>query len=216
MSLQYLITFGDSWPAGAELLDCKNSFPNLLAKQLNVKSINLSIPGTSTDRALYKLLNTPLDNYQDKLILFCLTGKSRSMIIDTMPKEIHPASGTSASVAYYKYIHSDALDEFNCIRNILSAQQYCRSLGCKILFVSNWDKIPKHRAIDQNLFYNKTLTEILNIGQTPDDIDLDWDNLSRHEYITPNSCHPNIAGHGVIATELSSWIKEKLNDKSVS
>ena len=114
------------------------------------------------------------------------------------PKEIHPASKTPASIAYYKYIHSNELDQFNRIRNVLSAQQYCNMIGSKILFVNNWDETPKHSAIDQTLFYNKTLVEILNIAHRMDDTDLDWYNLSTHEYISPNKCHPNISGHSII------------------
>ena len=119
-------------------------------------------------------------------------------------------------IAYYKYIHSNELDQFNRIRNVLSAQQYCNMIGSKILFVNNWDKTSKHRAIDQSLFYNKTLTEILNIGRRSDDTGVDWYNASKHEYILPNQCHPNISGHQKIADELSNWIKEKLNDQPVS
>lgn len=216
--IQHLVTVGDSWPAGAELEDPGNAFPFVIAKQLGINSTNLSQPATSADQALYQLLHNNLEvNWSNTLVLFCLTGISRSMYIDYHRlREIHPTSDSLASVAYYKYIHSNELDQFNCIRNILSAQQYCQSVGCKILFVNNWDKTPKHCAIDQSLFYNKTLTEILNISHKLDDTDLDWYNLSKHEYITPNRCHPNINGHNIIAKELSNWIKEKLNDKSVS
>jgi len=212
------VTIGDSWPAGAELADSSNAFPCLIAKQLGAESTNLSQPATSVDQAIYQLLHNNLTvDWSKTLVLFCLTGISRSMYIDYyQPREIHPTSEALASIAYYKYIHSNELDQFNRIRNILAAQQYCQSLGCKILFVNNWDKTLKHRAIDQSLFYNKTLTEILNISAKLDDTDLDWYNLSKHEYITPNQCHPNINGHNIIATELSNWIKEKLNDKSVS
>lgn len=217
MPLQHLVTIGDSWPAGAELenLDC--AFPCLIGKQLGIESINLSQPATSADQAVYTLLHNNLSvAWNDTLILFCLTGISRSMYIDSQPREIHPMGEVPASVAYYKYIHSAELDQFNRIRNVLAAQQYCNTKGCKILFVNNWDKTPKHSAIDQSLFYNKTLTEILNIGEKLDDTDLDWYNLSKHEYIQPHQCHPNITGHILIADELSCWIKEKLNDKSVS
>ncbi len=218
MSLKYLVTVGDSWPAGAELQSPEiHSFPTKIAKSLGVESVNLADPGTSADQALYKLLNTTVDvNWKEALVLFCLTGITRSMHIDIKTREIHPTSENPASVAYYKYIHSDQLDQFNRIRNILAAQQYCQSVGCKILFVNNWDNTPNHRAIDSALFYNKTLTEILNINHNLDDSKLDWHNLSMHLCIKPNQCHPNVAGHALIASELSSWIKEKLNDKPVS
>lgn len=216
MPIQHLVVFGDSWPAGAELESpATDAFPTLIANQLGIELTNLAEPGTSIDQAVYKLLQTSL-NFESALILFCLTGISRSMYIDGRPREIHPTADNPRSVAYYKYIHSTELDKFNCIRNVLSVQQHCQALGYQVLFVNNWDKVPKHSAINENLFYNKTLTEILNINQNLDSNGLDWYNLSQHKYIIPNKCHPNTDGHSIIATELSSWIKEKLNDKPVS
>ena len=211
---RYLLTVGDSWPAGAELNDKSLAFPKLISNQLGLESINLAVQGTSADQALYRLLNATLNN--EVLVLFCLTGISRSMIINREPRELYPNSGAPESVAYYKYIHSDRLDQFNRVRNILAAQQFCHSKASRVLFVNNWDETPKHSAIDQTLFYNKTLVEILNIAHRMDDADLDWYNLSTHKYISPNTCHPNISGHSIIANELSSWLKEKINDKSVS
>jgi len=212
--LKCLVTFGDSWPCGSELLSPnKDSFPVLIADILGIKSINLSVAGTSIDQALHRLLNLSLDNQLDwrhTLVLFCLTGISRSMHIDNFQtKEIHPHVNTPAAVAYYKYIHSKELDQFNYIRNVLSAQQYCGLKESQILFVNNWDKMPEHGAIDRKLFYNKTLTEILNIEQRLDDDGVNFENLSKHEYVTPNQCHPNVYGHRKIAEELSNWIKEK-------
>ena len=217
MVLTHLVTIGDSWPAGAELQNLKDSFPSLLADHLELESINLSQSATSTDQALHRLLHVTENIKWDKtLILFCLSGISRSMYIDDQPREIHPTSGTPIANVYYKYIHSDELDRFNRIRNILSAQHYSNVVGSRILFVNNWDKTPEHCAIDQTLFYNKTLTEILDIDQKLDDADLNWYNLSKHKFISPNQWHPNVFGHSLIAKELGIWIKEKLNDKSLS
>jgi hypothetical protein len=206
-----LVTIGDSWPAGAELKNPKLlSFPALIGERLHIKSINLAVPATSADQALYTLINASLPICNNTLVLFCLTGISRSMNIkDDRPKEIHPTSNTPASKAYYKFIHSNQLDKFNRIRNILAAQHFCQKVGCKILFVNNWDQTPRHHAVDESLFYTKTLTEILNLKH--DDSEFD-NNMSKHEYITPNLCHPNVNGHSIIAEELSNWIKEKLNE----
>lgn len=214
MRPRYLLTIGDSWPAGAELEDKSFAFPTLIANQLEMESVNLSEQASSADQALYRLLNAKVTN--EVLVLFCLTGISRSMIINKRPRELHPTTDTPESTAYYKYLHSDELDQFNRIRNILAAQQFCQDSGSRVLFVNNWDKTPKHSAINQTLFYTKTLVEILNIAHNLDAADLDWYKLSTHEHISPNKCHPNARGHSIIANELSCWLKEKINDKSVS
>lgn len=214
MPLAHLLTLGDSWPAGAELQDRAYSFPNLIAEQLGIKSINQSQAGTSADQALLRLISqsgTVID-WNNTLVLFCLTGISRSMSISDWPQEIHPMSDSPVSVAYYKYIQSDKLDQFNRIRTILAAQQFCYSMGSRILFVNNWDKTPKHHVINESLFYNKTLTEILNINHSFDNVNLNWAEISNHVHIRPNKNHPNVSGHSVIAKELSNWIKEKIEN----
>ena len=214
MQPHYLLTLGDSWPAGEELSDPSESFPVLIAKYLDVELLNLSDPGSSADQALYRLLNVTNIQWDKTLVLFCLSGMSRSMYINDEPQGLHPAATNPQATAYYKFIHSSKLDHFNRIRNILSAQQCCQTQGGQVLFVNNYDNTPKHSAIDQSLFYNKTLIEILNI-QHFGDVKVDWRNFRKHDYITPNMYHPNATGHGVIAKTLGNWIKEKLNDKSL-
>ena len=176
MAINNLVTFGDSWPAGSELQwPGKQSFPAQIAEHLEIKSLNLAVPSTSADQAVYCLLNYyPEHKWSDTLVLFCLTGITRSMYFDKKDREIHPMSSDTVSMAYYKYIHSNELDQFNYIRNILTAQQYCQSIGCKVLFVNNWDETPNHHSINSNLFYNKTLTKILNIEHDFDSKNIPW------------------------------------------
>jgi len=188
-----------------------------IANQLGIESLNLAEEATSADQALHKLLNLDtVINWKETLILFCLTGISRSMFITDRPRELYPMDNTPTAIAYYKYIHSKELDWFNRVRNILCAQQYSQQIGSSILFVNNWDPAPVHKAIDQNQFYFQTLTEMLGITHDFDRTILYNKNLRHHQYVFPNGGHPNIAGHDIIAKKLSNWIKEKLNDKSVS
>ncbi len=211
MAVKNLVTFGDSWPAGAELQWPREaSFPVQIAEYLEIKSLNLAVSGTSADQSVYHLLNYPGIKWSDTLVLFCLTGITRSMYFDKKDQEIHPMSSDTVSMAYYKYIHSNELDQFNRIRNILTVQQYCQSMGSKVLFVNNWDKTPDHHSIDSNLFYNKTLTKILNIEHNFDSNDVTWHTIKQHQYIHPNQCHPNADGHLIIANELTTWIKKKI------
>lgn len=216
-TVKNILVFGDSWPAGEELQDpATHCFPYVISQNLSLNLRNYSQPATSIDQALYRMLNDVVD-FDQSIVLFCLTGMSRSMIIKDRdePLELNPLVPTPASSAYYKYIHSDKLDQFNRIKNILAAQQFCLQKKVKCLFVSNWDPIPDHRAIDLTKFYSKTLTEIINLS-TKDDT-TPWtqkDMLSK--FIFPNGGHPNKDGHAVIGNVLSKWIKEKINDESVS
>lgn len=212
-----LLVFGDSWPAGEELANPGNScFPYVISQKLGLELKNYSQPSTSIDQALHRMLHD-VDDFGESIVLFCLTGKSRSMIIRDRDEtlELHPLVATPASTAYYKYIHSDKLDEFNRIRNILAAQQFCSQKKIECLFVSNWDPLPMHPAINLKNFYSKTLTEIINLSVK--DQHTPWTRQDRlSKFIFPNSCHPNDGGHLIIGNALSEWIKEKINDKSVS
>lgn len=212
MTTKILVTFGDSWPSGDELQSPHiDSFPVKIAEYLKIKSLNLSVPGSSTDQAVYRLLNyCPEHSWSEILVLFCLTGITRSMYFNKKDQEIHPMSSDIVSLSYYKYIHSSRLDQFNRIRNILTVQQYCQSNGGKILFVNNWDETPDHHSINLNLFYNKTLAKILNVENVFDNKDVSWYTMKQNQYIYPNQCHPNADGHLTIANELSTWIKENI------
>lgn len=212
--MRNLVTFGDSWPAGEELqFPNVDSFPAKIAEYLEINSLNLSVPGTSADQAVHRLLGyQPEHDWADTLVLFCLTGITRSIYFNKTDQEIHPRSSDPVSRAYYKYIHSDELDQFNRIRNILTVQQYCQFKGCKVLFVNNWDELTNNYSIDSSLFYNKTLTKILNINSNIDKTEFGWHGLRQHQYIQPNLSHPNVSGHLTIANELTIWIKEKIHE----
>jgi hypothetical protein len=204
-----LLVFGDSWPAGADLktpdTEC---FPYVIAQQLGLKLKNYACGGTSIEQALHRLLNdVDVDNWDNSVVLFCLTGISRSMIIENKhcTTELHPFVSTPASDAYYKYIQSDDLDEFNRIRNVLAVQQICLQKKIKCLFVSNWNPLPTHPMVDLTKFYPKTLTEILNLDKKSDRQFVKFDSV----YMKSSQGHPNVLGHQKIAEELSTWIKEK-------
>jgi len=208
-----LLVFGDSWPAGAELEQPSTEcFPYLIAQKLGLELKNYARGGTSTEQALYRLLND-VDDWDNSIVLFCLTGISRSMIIESKQytTELHPLVPTPASNAYYKYIQSNELDEFNRVRNVLAVQQCCWQKKSKCLFVSNWNSLPIHPMIDLTHFYPKTLTEILNLSKNSD-IQFWTDKDLNSEYVRPNNGHPNAAGHMYISKVLSDWIKEKIND----
>jgi hypothetical protein len=211
-----LLVFGDSWPAGGELKQPDTEcFPYVIAQQLGLKLKNYACGGTSTEQAVQRLLND-VNDWDNSIVLFCLTGISRSMIIENkQPIELHPLVSTPAADAYYKYIQSNELDEFNRLRNVLAAQQFCLQKKTKCLFVSNWNPLPRHPAIDLTNFYPKTLGEILNLDKNSERAFWATGELNS-DYVKPNNGHPNVLGHQKIAEELSIWIKEKINDKSVS
>lgn len=213
MKLKKLLVFGDSWPNGQELENpTRDSFPVLLADLVEFESIeNFSKPSTSVDQAVYEFINA-INNLDtatyDYTILFCLTGSDRSMYMsgkNTM--EIHPYNTDAISKAYYLYIHSDELAKFNLIRNILLVQEMCNNRNIPVYFVSNWNSVPEHDLITACIF-DKTLVGILGMVNFDDPVVSDgpFAQLKQSNYVLPNDCHPNPAGHKKIAEELANWI----------
>jgi hypothetical protein len=230
-----LVVFGDSWPAGAELSNPMDAFPFQLGTLLNMTTLNQACPATSIDHAVFQFL-TFFKNYNkpswpwsgpgwfnqrrqtEYVVLFCLTGKSRSWrLTQSGTEELHPRSKTPQSVNYYKYIQSDELDDFNRIKNILLVQEICKKYNTPCYFVSNWETVPQFHMIDSELLYSKTLVEILDVPT----MELDKRGIStcdtlyslvelfeKSEYIVPNVSHPNIKGHAKIAEELFKWLSQ--------
>ena len=223
MKLKRLVTFGDSWPAGAELSNVRDAFPVQIAKILNIEYFNAAVPATGIDQACYYFLQD-LNNYKpdtynwfdksnrfDDIILFCLSGSTRSWHFkDGTDKETTPLNKTIESKMYYSYLYTDKLAEINLIKNVIIVQQLCKSNNIPCYIVTNWEKLPDNQHIDQKFVYNKTLLGILGLGHLdPDDnheLDLSGD-FKTSPYIYPNISHPNILGHKIIAEELANWIK---------
>jgi len=85
MKYNSVIAFGDSTTAGCELIHNsldwdatkQHSFPNLLAKKLNIPCYNYGWPGGSNDRSL-RLLPEKLLEHPDSLVLFTYTNFDRT------------------------------------------------------------------------------------------------------------------------------------------
>lgn len=211
LRIKRLFTFGDSWPAGSELSDADlcYRFPELVAKDCNLESRNLSEPATSIDHAVFKFLQILDELQDDSAVLFCLTAKERSLYFNHRErKELHPTRTDVASLSYYSHIYSEELGEHNRVKNTILIQELCEKFKIPLFFVCNWNRPPKHTLIRSH-FYHRSLVEILDIPNAEDDENF-FVTRERSPYIRPNLGHPNVKGHQLIAKELTNWIKEKL------
>lgn len=207
-----LFVFGDSWPWGAECSDpYTQAFPYLLGPLINLSVHNLSQPATSIDQLVYNFLRyykrhlkSHLFNEGDS-ILFCLTGRSRSMYFDRSgtAQELHPRGTSAAELAYYQHLHSTELEIFNFQRNILICEYISDKLNCRSFFVTNWEKVPNNLYDNVN-FYHKTLAQILHPERNHDTGNF-GQILFPSDLITPGH-HPTELGHQKIAKELATWI----------
>jgi len=217
-----LLSFGDSWPAGMELNwdNGEKSFPFLIAERLDMQCSMHSHCATGIPHMVLQLENAikfevepkrHLEKSKDFIALFSLSSPSRSITFrDGEWQEIHSRSDDIYSTSYFKYIHSNELEDFvtNCY--ILALQKMCQAYNIKDYYVSCWSKLNLYLpGIDKSKFFDEgsiSLAEMLGCGDYSSfiqDINLD----PKHPTIFPNMCHPNILGHQIIADKLSNWIK---------
>lgn len=195
-----------------------HSFPVLMGAHLHALVCNEAAPCTSIEHAVMSFLNfyqsVLASNCQDcrkYTVLMCLSGFSRSMTYqDGAWQELHPGPvhHNEYSRVYYKFLQSEQQDHLNLVKNIKLTHMLCQQLDMDCYFVSNWDPVPAHALLDQLPIYHKTLTDILQLPQG-----LNTPGFIKSPYIVPNQCHPNVAGHELIAAELSDWIANHPQNK---
>jgi hypothetical protein len=103
-------SFGCSFTAGTDLVDCEQNWPQILAKRLNVLCLNYSEPGTGNLFIAESVLRhaRPGD--------FCIinwTYIDRFDFVDPVSEEwksILPGDTANYSKTYYRYLHSQYRD----------------------------------------------------------------------------------------------------------
>ena len=208
-----LITFGDSWPYGAELKANERPFGFVLADILAVDIYqNLSIGGTSADSMVYEL-DKYIKSIQDNcttIAVFYITGLSRVMFLDNdgqpkcykVPPSVNHFSQEPDHI-YFKYFHSYYQDMFNAQRTILCLQSMCYKAGIKDFYLPGFKPVDLNfSGLDSARNYPKTCLELFGIAPE-DELDDSVDN----PYICSGGNHPNQLGHNLIAQTLGDWIK---------
>ena len=200
------ISFGDSWPAGEELLPNDQTFGQIIATKLGYDFINYSQSCTGVPHILLQLKKCLEENPVCKTtMLFSLSSASRSIYFNNSWKEIQVNEPDIVSKTYYKYLHSNQLDSLMFSTYILALQKMCSYYNINDYYVSCWSPVELFLpGINQEKIYPKTLVNILGCGAKSNDYEIKVDR--KHETIIPNLCHPNALGHRLIADELFSWI----------
>ena len=231
-----LLTFGDSWPAGAQIDNKSLAFPTLIAQQLNMELIDLSKNATSIDHlmmAFFNFIETQYSVDNQYTALFCLTDISRNIAwrpISAVPTRdniwkqdsttLELQAGNTVdelSGVYFKHLHSARLELFDYHKNIVLLKLLCEKYNINDFYTHNfYDPDFEFRIVGTDKFYPMTLTQVLDCKpykeflpiQTPPDVKEEF-NQAR---LTSNTLikhggHPTVEGHRVLADKLSMWIK---------
>lgn len=213
-----LVTFGDSWPAGSELLPGQRPFGNILAELLGIFNyVNCAVPATSIEHMILQLgeYATTHQDLAGQIAVFFITYPGRSCLIDYDGKflEVRPdaaADKNSREYHYFKYFHTPAQERFRTHQALLALQRMSSILKLQDFYIVGWvpDIDLNWPGIDLDRFYDQgktTCAEWLNIDPYNFEAELRSSPLVR-----PNECHPNQQGHEIIAHKLYEWIKDKI------
>jgi len=232
-----LLTFGDSWPYGAQLTDKSATFPKLIARQLDMDLVDLSRNATSIDHvvmAFFDFLENAYTDGNQYTALFCLTDISRNIawrpsvalpardqlwVQDSTTLELQVGNTVDElSGVYFKHLHSSRLEIFDYHKNIVLLKLLCAKYNINDFYAHNfYDPALEISIVDKDKFYPETLTqaldckpykEFLPVQTTPEEKE-----ESRRARLLSNELighggHPTVAGHQVLADKLSKWIKE--------
>lgn len=208
-----LFVFGDSWPSGEGLDDPVNdAFPKLVGNQLNREVVNLSESGTSIDHAVHKFLENVQHINSNDIIMFCVTGISRSAIFDNdILIELHPKNTSEVCEFYYSRMYTDQLGQYNCLRNMLLVQELAKNKNIKLYFIMNWDKMPENDLLDTDYICDTSLLGMITLDVINVDSQIDWTKVKPlwkygqlSNLLLAN--HPTKQGHSVIAEKIINWL----------
>jgi hypothetical protein len=200
-----LFTFGDSWPYGSDLAPDEVPYGNILAELLNSSEYeNFSVPATSNEHMIIQLQNcvNKRPSIQDSTAVFFITDPARSCWIgyDQKAVDVRPdanADTQSREYLYFKYFHTPHQEKFRTHQTMLALQRMSSVLGLEDYYVVGW--VPgidfDCPGIDKNKIYKQGRVSCANMFNS-----LTIDCINR-------GCHPNQAGHRVIAENLLEWIR---------
>lgn len=209
-----LVTFGDSWPYGADLRAEERPYGNILADLLGADEYsNLAQPATSNEHMILQVKDyvSQKDSVAGDIAVFFITSTARACYIDYQNQaiEVRPdakAGRDSLYYYYYRYFHTPGHEQFRHYTTILALQRMCEQLHLKDFYIMGWERSDfNYPGIDQTKIYSKTCTELF--AQEMHDPDtLYKDNV----YINVVGQHPTQIGHELIANKLYHWIKDQI------
>lgn len=216
MAFDRVITFGDSWPAGAELSKDEQTFGQLIAKSLGVDFFNFAQSSSSIEHMIPQLQKAiDLNKHNNSLAIFFLTEYSRTIGFDDAgnPLDMTRRENIEFKDNYVRYLYNDYLGQFRANTTLLVLQSMCRYANISDYYIVGWSKFPiVLPGIDKDKIFDQGNTTCLNLFKVYDNDPTDDPSFiyyHHNHYIKPKVCHPNQQGHQKIADELLNWIQQK-------
>jgi len=207
-----LISFGDSWPQGSELLPGEKTFGELLSQKLGCEEFsNYSHPGSSINHLLVQFkshlnrLSAMQLDPSEWMAVFFLTDQNRGSTTHQGQWIFQNATGGFGGMGtdrnmldkinnyYWKYIHSPELTDLTTNSTIIALQSMCKKYHMDDYYLTGWHAFDFWPEIDVDKIYAA--------GK-----------VSSADLIKSNKAprgHPDQHGHELIADALFSWISDR-------
>ena len=207
-----LISFGDSWPRGSELLPGEKTFGELLSQKLGCEEFsNYSHPASSINHLLvqfkshlHRLSAQQLDP-SEWMAVFFLTDQNRGCTAHNGQWIFQNATGgyggpgsdrhllDTVNDHYWKYIHSPELTDVTTNSTIIALQSMCKKYHMDDYYITGWHAFDFWPEVDVDKIYTRgkiTSADLIESHKAP-------------------GGHPNQHGHQLIADALFSWISDR-------
>ena len=231
-----LLTFGDSWPAGADLPDRNMAFPTLLASNLGMSLQDLSESATSIDHvvlAMFEFLENSYSSDNTYTALFCLTDASRNLAwtegnhyiparldlwkSDCYAQELQINNRNVMSPIYFKHIHSLRLEQYNYHKNVTLLKLLSDKYNITDFFVHNfYNPHFEFKIVNTDKMYPGTLSSMIESADITEFVPngnqdsifprIKYRQFSNKKYLLHG--HPSVQGHELIAIKLTEWMKQ--------
>lgn len=203
-----LITFGDSWPEGAELGNSGRRYGEILSQDYGFDEFyNYGSGGASNEDMMFQFQKHYSEVYKPDhktVAIFFLTNPARTV---QWPKFLPFQSDDEMFKKVVLHLFSQENERMRTNSTISALQNWCQNLGFEDWYFAGWNRY-EHWLPGVNL--NK-------IWAQGKETAADWFGASKHNgehlldvgdnpYIRPNFCHPNALGHQLIADKLANWI----------
>lgn len=204
-----LVTFGDSWPAGAELRDTGLRYGEIIRDSMGFDQFyNYGMGGASNEDMMLQFQQHLREVYKPEhktTAIFFLTNPGRTV---HWPRFMSNITSDPEFQKLILHMFSEEMITLRYNATVTTLQTWCNNFNIDYWWFAGW--------VRYNVWYpGVNLDRIWAQGK---ETAADWFGATRHNgehllevennpYIRPNFCHPNRLGHELIAEKLMAWMK---------
>lgn len=209
-----LVTFGDSWPEGAELGNNGLRYGEILKdRMLFDEFYNYGSGGASNEDMLYQFQQHVAE--QDTAIsqttaIFFLTNPSRTAHFPRFFSWADTPNMPEQFKGLYLHFHRQEHQTMRNSSTVSTLQFWCQQFNFQDYYFSGWVRYTHWLpGVDTDKIWRAGKETAADWFGAADHNGEHLINVENNPYIRPNKAHPNKLGHELIANRLEQWISSK-------